>query len=93
MRLSTSLGVWLVAGLAMSSRLGVDNAPRVKSSSGTIVGHRAPHRPDTFEFLGVKYGKAPVGELRFAGPERYVAPPGSVYNASTWVRRTCSQSR
>jgi carboxylesterase type B len=93
MRVSISIGVWLVAGLATSSKLGNDDAPRVKSSSGTIIGHRARHRPETFEFLGIKYGKAPVGELRFAAPERYVAPPGSVYDASTWIGYTSSQTR
>jgi hypothetical protein len=93
MRVSISIGVWFVAGLATSSKNGVDDAPRVRSSSGTIVGHRAPHRPRTFEFLGIKYGKAPVGELRFAAPERYVAPPGFVYDASTWVGHTFSQTR
>jgi hypothetical protein len=93
MGVPTSFRVWLVAGLAASSKIGVDDAPRVRSSSGTIIGHRAPHRPDTFEFLGIKYGKAPVGELRFAAPERHVAPPGYVYNASIWVGHKFSPTR
>jgi carboxylesterase type B len=57
----------------------------VYSTSGTIIGHQAPDRPDTFEFLGIKYGQAPIGELRFAPPERYIAPAHNLYNASTWV--------
>ena len=65
-----------------------ENAPQVNSTSGTIIGHRAPQRPETFEFLGIKYGQAPVGELRFAAPERYSAPLYSVYNASDWVKTT-----
>lgn len=88
MRFWTPFGFLLVAGLASSRKLNVDDTPQVKSTSGTIIGHRAPHRPDTFEFLGIKYGQAPVGELRFAPPERYVAPPDLVYNASTWVSIT-----
>lgn len=88
MRFWSLCGVWLVAELASSSKHNVDDTPRVESTSGTIIGHRAPHRPDTFEFLGVKYGQAPVGELRFAPPERYTALPNSVYNASTWVSHT-----
>ncbi|KAF2220704.1 Alpha/Beta hydrolase protein [Elsinoe ampelina] len=56
--------------------------PIVSSSSGSIIGHRAPNRTDTFEFLGIKYGQAPVGELRFAAPLRYSAPTSQVFNAS-----------
>lgn len=63
-------------------------APQVNSTSGTIVGHQAPDRPDTFEFLGIKYGKAPVGKLRFAPPERHTAPAHAFYIASTWVSPT-----
>jgi hypothetical protein len=59
--------------------------PQVNTTSGIIIGHQAPDRPDTFEFLGIKYGQAPVGELRFAPPERYTAPAHTLYNASTWV--------
>ncbi|KAK5149886.1 hypothetical protein LTS14_010601 [Recurvomyces mirabilis] len=57
----------------------------VNSTSGLIVGHRAQNRTKTFEFLGVKYGQAPVESLRFAAPIRYMAPAGTVYNASSWV--------
>jgi len=64
------------------------NAPRVNTTSGTIIGHQAPDRPDAFEFLGIKYGQAPGGELRFASPERYTAPAHASYNASTWVSST-----
>ena len=64
------------------------HAPQVTSTSGIVIGHQAPDRPDTFEFLGIKYGQAPVGELRFAPPERYAAPVNTLYNASTWVSST-----
>lgn len=58
--------------------------PSVSSTSGHIIGHRAPNRTNTFEFLGIKYGRAPVGELRFAPPRRYSPPKGTIYNASLW---------
>jgi hypothetical protein len=93
MRFWTSFGVWLVAGLAASSKHDIKDTPRVRSTSGTIIGHRSPQRPDTFEFLGIKYGRAPVGELRFVPPVRYVAPPDAVYNASTWVSYSDLQAR
>ena len=74
-----------IPGAAMSHAA---YAPRVNTTSGAIIGHQAPDRPDTFEFLGIKYGQAPVGELRFAPPERYTAPAHAFYNASTWVSST-----
>ena len=88
MRLSQWLAVWSLAGLAKSDG-GKEEAPRVNTTSGAIIGHRSPHRPNTFEFLGIKYGEAPVGALRFAPPKRYNAPPDLVYNASNWVTCTC----
>ena len=93
MRFSKWLVAWSLAGIAASdsSKSHNDDAPQVYSTSGTVIGHRSPHRPNTFEFLGIKYGQAPVGKLRFAAPERYVAPPSVVYNASKWVGSTCDQ--
>lgn len=61
------------------------DTPSINSTSGLIIGHRAPDRRSTFEFLGIKYGQAPIGDLRFAPPQRYIAAPNTVYNASTWV--------
>lgn len=58
--------------------------PSVSSTSGHIIGHRAPNRTDTYEFLGIKYGQAPVGGLRFAAPQSYSPPDGTTYNASQW---------
>lgn len=59
--------------------------PLVQSSSGNIVGHRAPNRTDVFEFLGIKYGQAPVGDLRFAPPERYTpTDDNATFIASDW---------
>lgn len=68
--------------------LGSSEAPAVKSTSGLIVGHKAEHRPNSYEFLGIKYGQAPIGELRFASPRRYIAPEGTVFEASNWVKRS-----
>ena len=66
--------------------LGSFEAPAVNSTSGLIVGHKAEHRPDSYEFLGIKYGQAPIEELRFASPKRYIAPGGTVFEASNWVK-------
>ncbi|KAI1334473.1 cholinesterase precursor [Xylariaceae sp. FL0016] len=74
-----SLLVWSFAASAAYT-----DHPQVQSSSGEIIGHRAPNRTETFEFLGIKYGQAPIGDLRFAAPQLYTASNGTVYNASTW---------
>lgn len=58
---------------------------QVNTTSGLIIGHQAPNKTDVTEFLGIKYAEAAVGELRFAAPKRYIALPGTVYNASDWV--------
>ncbi|KAF2014736.1 cholinesterase precursor [Aaosphaeria arxii CBS 175.79] len=55
-------------------------APRVKTSSGVIVGHAASNKTGVTEFLGIKYATAE----RFAPPKRYNAPANTVYDASNW---------
>lgn len=59
--------------------------PTANTTSGLIVGHAAPNRSEVSEFLGIRYAEPPVGDLRFAPPQRYRAPPGTVYNASSWA--------
>lgn len=61
------------------------NSSGVKTSSGTIVGHPASNKTHVTEFLGIRYAEAPVGELRFAAPKKFEAPPGTVFEASQWV--------
>lgn len=59
------------------------DALRRASASGLVIGHQAPNGSDTFDFLGIKYGRTPVGS---SGPERYSASPDAAYTASSWVR-------
>lgn len=69
---------------AVLTVVAVSDFPVVNSTSGILIGHRAPNRTETFEFLGIKYGQAPIGPLRFAAPRRVDIAPGIVYNASQW---------
>jgi carboxylesterase type B len=57
----------------------------VETSSGTLIGHESSNKSHVTEYLGVRYAEAPVGELRFAAPKKYVAPAGTVFEASNWV--------
>jgi hypothetical protein len=81
-------GILVLATTTTADGIGIPGAPAVKSTSGLVVGHKAEHRPNSYEFLGIKYGQAPIGELRFASPRRYIAPEGTVFEASNWVKRT-----
>jgi Carboxylesterase family len=40
----------------------------VQTSSGPVSGHPATNDSDVSEYLGIPYGQAPVGNLRFAAP-------------------------
>lgn len=66
-----------------SSCNGVENAPdqsvTLQHSLGTVHGKIASKTPCVREFLGIPYGKAPIGELRFAPPQP--APPFGDLNA------------
>ncbi|KAF2134298.1 cholinesterase precursor [Dothidotthia symphoricarpi CBS 119687] len=57
----------------------------VLTTSGTIVGHEASNRSSVTEYLGIRYAAAPVDELRFAAPKKFVASKGTVFEASEWV--------
>jgi hypothetical protein len=56
----------------------------VDTTSGTILGHAAPVTTNVSEYLGIRFAKPPVGNLRFAKPERFWSD--RVFNASAFVR-------
>jgi hypothetical protein len=55
----------------------------VDTSSGPVAGHAATDYPDVSEYLGIPYGQAPVGDLRFAAPVKYSG--SSMLNGSVYV--------
>ena len=82
-----------VATLFGSIAAGPVQSARVQTSTGgTIIGHAASNKTSVTEFLGIRYAEAPVAELRFAAPKKYVAPQGSVFEASQWVGLLLSDS-
>ncbi|KAF2829405.1 carboxylesteras-like protein [Ophiobolus disseminans] len=52
----------------------------VKTENGYITGHRSPKVKDVWEYLGVPYAQPPLGDLRFAAPQKYTGKTS--YNAT-----------
>jgi hypothetical protein len=78
--------LFLATGASLGSAAATSHyLPRVHTSSGIVVGHQSTNRSRVTEFLGIRYAEAPVGELRFAAPKKYVAPYGTVFEAADWV--------
>lgn len=59
----------------------------VETASGRVQGHASRSVEGVEEFLGIRYAKAPVGELRFAKPVEYRgSDEGEVFVAENYVR-------
>jgi hypothetical protein len=43
----------------------------VETENGRITGHRSPKNDDVWEYLGIPYAQPPLGDLRFAAPQKY----------------------
>lgn len=66
--LSTPL---LVCFLLLPKAFCSDERLSVPTTSGIVTGHYAANGSGVMEFLGIPYAKPPVGNLRFAPPERF----------------------
>lgn len=56
----------------------------IDTTSGPIRGQPSSLRPDVSEYLGIRYAKPPIDDLRFAAP----VPPDrstTVFNATAYV--------
>ena len=56
----------------------------IPTTSGKIIGHRAPSRPGVTEFLGIPFAQTPIGDLRFAAPRAFSSD--KTFLASKFVR-------
>jgi cholinesterase len=55
----------------------------VQTSSGPVQGHAAANDSQVSEYLGIPYGQAPIGNLRFAAPVAFTGT--SSIDASAFV--------
>ncbi|KAK4173861.1 putative lipase [Triangularia setosa] len=69
--------------LATPCQSTIEQHAQVRTSSGLITGHTAPNTGCVIEFLGIPYAKPPIGDLRFAPPQKLLTPDLS-YNASSF---------
>jgi hypothetical protein len=44
----------------------------VQTSSGPVSGHPATNDSQVSQYLGIPYGQAPIGDLRFASPVKFI---------------------
>jgi len=55
----------------------------VETTSGPVSGHAASNATEVSEYLGIPFAKPPLGNLRFAPPEKYSGT--SPINGSQYV--------
>ncbi len=55
----------------------------VKTENGLITGHRSSKADAVWEYLGIPYAEPPLGNLRFAAPQKYTGK--GPYNATSFV--------
>jgi cholinesterase len=55
----------------------------VQTENGPIIGHRSPASNYVWEYLGIPYAQPPLGDLRFAAPQKYNGT--GPYTASQFV--------
>jgi cholinesterase len=70
MRGSVTIASWLFTvplSLATPGR----SFETVETENGRIIGHRSAISEDVWEYLGIPYAQSPLGDLRFAAPQKY----------------------
>jgi hypothetical protein len=77
----TIVSLWLASTLPLAaSNSGFGT---VETGNGQIAGHRSSEAEDVWEYLGIPYAQPPLGDLRFAAPQKYKGRES--YNATNFV--------
>ncbi|KAL5390289.1 hypothetical protein DPSP01_001861 [Paraphaeosphaeria sporulosa] len=86
MRGFAALAVWLCAfGASGLVRAASETSfETVDTENGPITGHRSAKVNDVWEYLGIPYATPPLGDLRFAAPQKYKG--NGSYKADHFVR-------
>jgi cholinesterase len=85
MRGLLTIALWLHAS-GRSVAAPTQSFVTVKTENGDITGHSAPKAKDVLEYLGIPYAQPPLGELRFAAPQKYIGE--EPYTAANFVSPT-----
>jgi cholinesterase len=85
MRGSVTIASWLFAATLSLAAPG-RTFETVETGNGRIVGHRSASSEDVWEYLGIPYAQSPLGDLRFAAPQKYEG--NGSYTANKFVS-TC----
>lgn len=55
----------------------------VQTTSGPVNGHPATNASQVSEYLGIPFAQAPIGDLRFAAPQKYTG--SDTHNGTVFV--------
>lgn len=76
---------WLLGSISAIPSSQGDLGLIFNTTNGLVIGHHAPNVSGVIEALGIAYAQPPIGNLRFAAPQKYEG--SSSYEASNWVSR------
>lgn len=82
MRSSATITLWLCCSQLSLAGPGL-SLETVQTENGLITGHRSSKVNDVWEYLGIPYAQPPLGDLRFAAPQKYNTT--EPYNATSFV--------